>query len=91
MAKKGKKPATQCTLRRDLTPSHKADSQGLRELEHQKVPKTPIEDTTERSLKTQTEGAIELAKNSRDLVGNPIRDPAVDPVGSHGENLTGGA
>ena len=40
-------------------------------------------------MKTQTEGAIELAKNGRNPVGDPTRDLVVDPVGGHGENLTG--
>ena len=52
MAKKEKEPATQCTLRGDPTLSHKANSQGLRESEHQEVPKTPADDTMERLLET---------------------------------------
>ena len=91
MAKKGKEPATQRTLCGDPTSLHKANFQGSRESEHQEVPETPANDTTERPLETQTKKAIKSAKNGKNPIEDSTRDLVVDFVGGHGENLTGGA
>ena len=50
-----------------------------------------MEDMTKRPLEMQTKRIIEPTENGRDLVGDPTRDPAINPVGGHRENLTGGA
>ena len=87
---KKKELATQCTLWRDSTPSYKADSHDLKEPEHQEVLETLANDTTKHLSETQTKGTIEPAENGRDHIGDPTRDFAIDSVGSHRENLTGG-
>ena len=91
MARKGKEPATQGTLRGNPTPSNEADSQGSREPERQEVAETPADDTTERPSETQTEVAVEPAEDGRGPVGDPTRNPAGGPVGGHGGDSTGGA
>ena len=88
MAKKEKELATQRTLCGDPTFSHEANFQGLRELEQQKVLKTPADDITERLLETQTKVVVEPAEDDRGSVGDSARDSAVDLVGSHRGNLT---
>ena len=47
--------------------------------------------TTERPSEMQTEVVIDSAKKGRGPVGDPARDPIVDPVGGHRGDLTGGA
>ena len=91
MAKKGKEPAIQCTLCGDLISSHKANSQGSKEPDKQKVSKTPANDTTEHPSEMQTKVAIEPVENGKSPVEDPARNPAVDLVGGHRGNLTGGA
>ena len=88
MAKKGKEPATQRILRGDLTPSYKVDSQDSKEPKHQEVSETPTDDITERLSETQIERAFEPMEKSKNLVGDPTRNPAVNPIGGHGGDLT---
>lgn len=91
MARNGKEPATQPTLRGDPTPSIEADSRGSREPERQEVAETPAEDTTERPDETQTEVHVEPAKTGRGPVGDPTGNSAGGPVGGPDGGSTGGA
>ena len=87
MTQKGKELATQQTLCKNLSPSNKANFQDSREPDKQEIAETPANDTTECLSETQTKVTVEPAENDKGSVG----DLAVDPVGGHGENSTGGA
>ena len=67
---------------------HKIDSQGSQEPEQQKVAEISVDDTTERLFEKQIEVAIDPAKESRGLVGDPARNPTIDPVKGHRRQLT---